>query len=108
NQNVEMAIEIEVSAEGVWHHHNQQPNTIFGFHQLRDDCGSQRRQVVKQMVVLLKYGPENARHRKNKTGIRNIGKSSPLLPLPQERGATPATRTSFRLTSMVKDFLFAS
>ena len=79
-----MAIEIQVSAEGVRHYHDQQANTIFVFYPLLYDRGSECGQVVEQMAILLKDRPQNAGHRKNEAGIRNIGKGSRLLPKPQK------------------------
>ena len=60
---------------------------------------------MKQVTVLSKQGPENIGHRETDASIRNVGQGSPLGPLPQERGAMPATRAGFRLTSVVNEFL---
>jgi hypothetical protein len=88
------------------HHHDQNANTIFLFYPLLHDGGSQCGKVVKQMAVLLKDGPQDPRHRKNKAGIWNIRERRPLPPKPQQRGAIPATRACSRLASVVKQFLF--
>src|ERR1700747_3469467 len=101
-----MTVEIQVPAEGMWHRHDQQANTVFVSGPLAYDRVSHCREVVQQMAVLPKDRPEDAGHRKNKARIGNIWKCSPLLSLPQDRGAIPTTRTSTRLASVVDQFLF--
>src|ERR1039457_1185712 len=54
---MEMRIEIQTTAEGMLHHHNQHPNTISGFHPLLYHRGSERRHIMEQMAVLLKDWP---------------------------------------------------
>ena len=55
------------------------------------------------MTVISKQRPENTGHRKTYASIRNVGKGSPLGPLPQKRGTMAATRAGSRLTCVVNE-----
>src|ERR1039458_10758167 len=75
---MEMRIEIQTTAEGMLHHHNQHPNTISGFHPLLYHRGSERRHIMEQMAVLLKDWPENIWHSEHDACIWDVGESGPL------------------------------
>jgi len=59
------------------------------------------------MAVLLKDGPKNGGHGKNKACVGNIWECSPLLSKPQKGGALPATGACTRLAGVIDQFLFA-
>src|ERR1039457_3254185 len=79
DQDMEMRIEIQTTAEGMLHHHNQHANTISGFHPLLYHRGSERRHIMEQMAVLLKDWPESIWHSEHDACIWDVGESGPLL-----------------------------
>jgi hypothetical protein len=68
---------------------------------------SQLGQVMQEMAVLPKDWPEDIRHRKNDAYVRNIRESTPLLPLPLNRGSMPTTRTGSHLAGVGNEFLLS-
>src|SRR5437899_12825920 len=85
---MEMAIEIQISAEGVRHYHDQQANTIFLptalWLRLPVWLGRGANCLSLKIGHKMKDKATKCRHRKNEAGIRNIGKGSRLLTKPQK------------------------
>jgi hypothetical protein len=61
---------------------------------------------MKQVPVLLKNGSENVRHSEKKTGVWNIGKPCPLLPLPLNRRSIAAAWARLDLASVINEAFF--
>src|SRR2546422_10759145 len=91
-----MRIKFQISAESVLHHHNQHPNAISSFHPLLDHVGSKGGQVVKQMAVLSKDGPENVWHGKHDARILEYREAQPTAPVATK--AWRDTRNSGKLS----------
>jgi hypothetical protein len=93
DQDVQMAVEVQVTPEGVGDHNNQQPDSVFLSRPLLQDLGAQDRKIVEEMPVLLEERPKAVRHGQGDVGVRNLGKLPPLVALPGARGLMSAART---------------
>ena len=94
-----------MAAERVCDYQNVKANTISGLHPFLYRCCPDCGQILNQVPVLSKDGPQNIRHRKTEAHVWDIGEGSPLLPLPQQRGSMPTTRTCPRFARVLNDFL---
>src|SRR5437867_3886441 len=99
-----MRMEIQMPAEGVLHCHNQHASPILNLGPFLDRGSPECRQVVEQMPVLPKDGPENVRHGKDDARIGNVREGRPLLTLPQLSGPVSTTWANRRLAGMVDEF----
>ena len=77
-----MAVEVQVAAKGVGNNHDHQPDAVFLPCPLLQHLRTQDGKIVKEMPVLPKQRPEHIRHGEADVGVGDVGKLSPLIPLP--------------------------
>ena len=73
DQDVQVAIEIQVTAEGVRDHDNHEPDAVFLPSPLLQHVRTQNGQIMQEMPVALEQRPEHIRHGQADVGVGNIG-----------------------------------
>ena len=89
-QDVKVRIEIQMAAEGVTDHQDYDPRAVLllgpVLQNSRADCG----EIVEQVPILLKDGPENIWHSESNACKCNVRKHGCHFTLPGERRALAA------------------
>src|SRR5215470_1294907 len=80
---MEMRNEVQKSAECLLHNNDKQTNTVAGLGPLHYRFGSHGRNVVKQVLILLKDGPKFCWHSQRYPDVRYVRQKGfhALLPL---------------------------
>src|SRR5712692_9789801 len=91
--------------KGMRHHKEQHAGTVLKFDPSLDHGGSKCRQIVQQVAIDLKNGPELLWHRKTDSEVRNVRQASSYLVLPYQPGAVSTYWTGPRFAG-VEDELF--
>lgn len=73
DKNMKMCVEGKMAPERMRHDHNHHASTIPSLHPLLNYRGSEGRQVVQKMPILLEEWPQNIGHGQTDAHIRNIG-----------------------------------
>src|SRR5713101_3090501 len=92
--------------KGMRHHKEQHAGTVLKFDPSLDHGGSKCRQIVKQVAIGLKNGPEFLRHGETDSDVRKVRKASSYLVLPDEPGAVSTYWASPRFTGVEDELLF--
>ena len=88
-----MAVEVEMTAEGVRDHDDHQANAVFLSRPLLQHLRAQDGEIVQEMPVPPEQRPEDIGHGQADVGIRDVGQFSRLVALPGSGGLVPATGT---------------
>lgn len=79
-----MAVEFEVSPEGVRNYRHQKSCSVSLPYPSLYDFRSQDGKVIEQMAVCPEYGPEVVGHGQHHMGVWNLGQVAPALSEPLE------------------------
>ena len=89
------------------HYKEQHAGTVLKFDPFLDHGGSECRQIVKQVAIDLKNGPEFLRHGETDSDVRNVRKAGSYLVLPHDPGAVSTYWAGPRFAGVEDELLFS-